>query len=174
MPTQEEEASAGGGSSAAMASTDLEANTTGVEDPDSTVLGKGVPGTGEEIQIAVSTPSAADTTAVRAKATAACKQRETGGSSIVGSLIARQTVLTRIADSVKATAAEAWEQPTAIPRQAIARRTQVSSAVNSQESLPEGSRTGLLSLARILRAPRERHSALVGLTSLVGVTHQRA
>lgn len=173
MPTQEEEASAGGGSSAAMASTDLEANTTGVEDPDSTVLGKGVPGTGEEIQIAVSTPSAADTTATHARASAICKRRETGGNSIVGSLIVLDTVLTRTADSVKATAAEICERPTTIPRQAIAPQTQVSSAANLQESLPEVSRTEILSLARTLRGPREKRSAPAVPISLVGVTHQR-
>lgn len=173
MLTREEEASEGGDSSTLMDFADLEASTTGDEDQDLAVRGKGMPGTGEETQIAVSTPSAVDTTATHARASAICKRPETGGNSIVGSLIVLDTVLTRTADSVKATAAEICERPTTIPCQAIAPQTQVSSAANLQESLPEVSRTEILSLARTLRGPREKRSAPAVPISLVGVTHQR-
>ena len=170
---REEEGSEGGASSTLTGTAGLAANTTGVEDRASTVRGKGMPETGEETRIAVSAPSAADTTATRAKATAICKRRETGGSSIAGSLIALDTVLTLTADSVKATAAEACGRPTAIPRQPIARQTRVSSAANLQESIPGRSRTGLLSLAGTLRAPRGKRSALGIPISLVEGTRQR-
>lgn len=163
MPTRDEEGLDGVASSTRRAGiTDLAGGMIGTED--SVVHRRDMPGTGQEIQIAVSTPSAADMTGLRTRATTTCRRRETGGNSI-----AVNSIPTRTGESEKDSAA-AWVRPITTRRRRIAHRTQVSSAANLRERLPGASSVGLLSLAKTLHAPREKHSAQAVLISLVEAT----